>query len=595
MSNMSVDTKEVAVCEWVRTFTHAEHVQSLQDLSNGLVFGQILCEVSDHHFGQQQASADHDAITKSPVLAAKHIKTLVGLLVGYFKGDFSKSVEVDNIDSALMARNNDPIQIYRVLQLVVGAVVMCERKDEFIGKIFNLSRAAQRVLKTIVEAFMHSLKDYTPSVNSPRAQPEELNRALGVVKHLRGEREKLVKEVNNLNMLNLELHTQVEDLSNSLKNALRASKHRNTTLVKEGVEKGGGDASSGQVEMSPSRAEVEELKRQLDEKSIENNILREKLQQTVEAKEVSEKEAAQRQVRIVDMEEAVEEAQEQALKLAKAESTLLRYQQRLDEHAALKREHKGLKERLELYGALEQQLEDAQVRSERAAEQLVETQKHNKALQNEKSTFAVLLVKKEEELDEALKREAAMESSAVAKAKSEVDVDHIEDIEIEEPHATESPMLADSTALEALRQKLVEAEAELESCRETTARAQEEKDRLETFSRESMQAFKSKFTSTLKSLTEEKEMLEGALERLADRAEFDRETFRREERLLLGAVHGLGVDIMSMNVKRLVARNPAPIMTGHESTQLASTISPSSSVLAETQSRQMLALDSLIE
>ena len=193
MSNMSVDTKEVAVCEWVRTFTHAEHVQSLQDLSNGLVFGQILCEVSDHHFGQQQASADHDAITKSPVLAAKHIKTLVGLLVGYFKGDFSKSVEVDNIDSALMARNNDPIQIYRVLQLVVGAVVMCERKDEFIGKIFNLSRAAQRVLKTIVEAFMHSLKDYTPSVNSPRAQPEELNRAVGVVKHLRGEREKLVK------------------------------------------------------------------------------------------------------------------------------------------------------------------------------------------------------------------------------------------------------------------------------------------------------------------------------------------------------------------------------------------------------------------
>ena len=123
-------------------------------------------------------------------------KTLVGLVLTYFRDEFKKSVDTSDIDSALIARNKDPTQILRVLELVVGAVVMCERKDEFIGKIFDLSRAAQRVLKTIVEAFMHSLKDYTPE-NSPRTQPQELTKALGVVKHLRGERETLVKELNN--------------------------------------------------------------------------------------------------------------------------------------------------------------------------------------------------------------------------------------------------------------------------------------------------------------------------------------------------------------------------------------------------------------
>ena len=597
---MSLETKEAAVCEWVNSFLH-EHVESFADLSDGLVFGQILGIVSARHFGQLNSAVDRDAITNSPVLAAKYVKTLVGLVLTYFKDEFKKSVDTSDIDSALIARNKDPKQILRVLELVVGAVVMCERKDEFIGKIFDLSRAAQRVLKTIVEAFMHSLKDYTPE-NSPRTQPQELTKALGVVKHLRGERETLVKELNNLKVLNLELHTRVEDLNNSLKNAGGASKYRsNTAVIKGGGEEG---VTTNINKSGASKAEVDELRRELDEKSIENNILKEQLQQALEAKEASQKDASQSQGRIADMEEAVADAKGQALKLAKAESTLLKYQQRLDEFAALKREHKGLKERLEVYVALEQQLEEAQARGEAAAEQLAESQKQNKALQSEKSAFASLLVDKEEELEEALKHVETLESAAAATVTATTkeegeeveEQDDIEDVEIEGPpsspsHMTDSaPAVDDSAALEALRQKLVDAEAELEESRESSERVQEEKELLETFSRESMQAFKDKFTNTLKNLTEEKEMLEGALERLADRAEFDRETFRREERLLLSAVHGLGVDIMSMNVKRLVARNPMP-MTGDENAG----VSPQKSVLAETQSRQMLALDSLIE
>ena len=608
---MSIDLKEMALCEWVRTFPHAEHVQSFQDLTNGLVFGGILSEVSPQQFGQHHGSVDCDAVTNSPILAAKHIKTMIGLLLGYFKSDFNKSVNIDDINSTLIARNKDPNEIFKVLQLVVGAVVMCERKDEFIGKIFTLPRSAQRVLKGIVEAFMHSLEEYSPSSIPPRAQPDELSKTLGVVKHLRGEREKLAKEINDLKMRNLELHTQVEDLNNELKNVPSVSKYRTPTLVKERADEGGGDSSISSgipVNKNQCKAETEELTRMLDEKNIENNILREELQQAVEAKETAQKEAAQRQLIIADMEEEVEEARGQAIKLAKAESTLLKYQQRLDEFAALKREHNGLKERLELYGALEQQLEDARATSEAAAKQVIESQKYNKTLQNEKSEFASLLVDKEEKLDEALKRIEILENLvAAAKASEmgrgeevvrregrEVKIDNVLDVKIEDPHAIESRVQTDSATLEILRQKLVEAEAELEISREAASRARDEKERLEAFSRESMQAFKSKFTSTLKSLTEEKDMLEGALERLADRAEFDRETFRREERLLLSAVHGLGVDIMTMNIKKLVARDPTPMITGADNIRFT-TESPSRSVLAETQSRQMLALDSLIE
>ena len=170
---------------------HAEHVQSFQDLTNGLVFGGILSEVSPQQFGQHHGSVDCDAVTNSPILAAKHIKTMIGLLLGYFKSDFNKSVNIDDINSTLIARNKDPNEIYKVLQLVVGAVVMCERKDEFIGKIFYptpiCSTCSQRNCRGF-HAF--SLEEYSPSSIPPRAQPDELSKTLGVVKHLRGEREK---------------------------------------------------------------------------------------------------------------------------------------------------------------------------------------------------------------------------------------------------------------------------------------------------------------------------------------------------------------------------------------------------------------------
>ena len=69
------------------------------------------------------------------------------------------------------------------------------------------------------------------------------------------------------------------------------------------------------------------------------------------------------------------------------------------------------------------------------------------------------------------------------------------------------------------------------------------------FSRNKLESFKNKFMATLKAVQGEKEVLEASLERFASRAEFDRETSRREERLLLSAMYQIGVKIMDKNLK----------------------------------------------
>lgn len=59
----------------------------------------------------------------------------------------------------LSAKNNDHDQILHLLELVVGAAVMCEDKATFISNIFELNEESQAVLKGLVEQAMGRAED----------------------------------------------------------------------------------------------------------------------------------------------------------------------------------------------------------------------------------------------------------------------------------------------------------------------------------------------------------------------------------------------------------------------------------------------------
>ena len=589
-----------AVFIWISTFEHVpvKPEKGFCELGNGIVIEQILHQVSPDHFAN--SSLDREAIASDAVLASAHVSSILGSMLTYFEEVFKKTVDIGDISPTNIARGNEA-SILKWVQLLVGAVVMCEKKELFIKRIFNLPRSAQNVLKTLVENFMHSLKDYLPG-NSPRGSSEAL-----MIKHMRNERDQLIKEVNELKHRNLELHTKIEMASGTIKDgsAQQVNVHGEGD---EGSAKLGFEGGQGDTNVTTAlKLKVEELERAVDEKGIEHNILTEEMSTKIAelARCQQEKEQLVRQGEA--MSEEIDASKETALKLAKAESTVLKYQQKLDGFVALKREHKGQQEQLEMYQEMEGHLESAQEQMQVLKEELGAAKKESKALQGEKSAFASLLMDKQNELDEMQERcerleeeVKALKASSPASAKeaspasleeekAEEEDDEIEDVEIEPPprHLTH----ADEAELAALRSKLAQTEAELLDSHASNDRLRTEKERLETYSRESIQAFQRKFTATLQTVQEEKEMLEGALERLADRCEFDRETFRKEERLLLSALHSLGVEMMGMNVKRHLGGIPT------QSTAQAGFVgSPTTNrtILGGSQQRQVEALDSLL-
>jgi hypothetical protein len=127
----------------------------------------------------------------------------------------------------ISAKNSDPDSLLELLELVVGAAVMCERKATFIQAIFGLDHLSQTVLKGMVEHAMHRMQDYpiegegvhddrgdlestavvsgidligegVAAMDNVGDSSEELIRAREMVRHLQGERSRLLGLVSDL-------------------------------------------------------------------------------------------------------------------------------------------------------------------------------------------------------------------------------------------------------------------------------------------------------------------------------------------------------------------------------------------------------------
>jgi hypothetical protein len=51
----------------------------------------------------------------------------------------------------LKARENDFEELFNLVEIIIGAAVMCEHKAEFIPRIFSLDEDSQAVLKASIE------------------------------------------------------------------------------------------------------------------------------------------------------------------------------------------------------------------------------------------------------------------------------------------------------------------------------------------------------------------------------------------------------------------------------------------------------------
>ena len=605
---------------------------------------QCLHNISPDRFPLDSFNGMQDP--NDPSTAIAKIATLGTLIEAYFTGTLRKRLTGLPLNAKAIACEDDhTTALVSLMELIVGAAVMCENRAIYIKKVFQLSSDNQRILKTLVERCQHRCEDIMSAaeetdVDNNKLREDQL-RAQELVRHLREAREKAEQDVQTL----LDENGQLKESNTSLEAKLKSLQDEQAQAATTDRQR----AVAAETRANHLETELQDCRRELDLSVVSQETLNDKLRRAdkqldqLREAQVNLQLSAQRQA------EELEAAREKSARLIKAEALCVKYQQRLEEIPVLKQENKEQVQLLEQYSARIAELEgnsqemialnsllenykngnvelersrfealsavqmlktevarlETELESQRRAHKDVQTELL--ALRNEVEVRASvdaldIEARRTEAADpdskaslrgriQALERElsARMNTSGTQSfvdqeltlCRAEVErlreekkgredllletKKQLSNAQVELKHTMQTLQDLQTThksldiaAKEAreVNQKFVQAEGTITRLEELLKekeglvfRLETDRSKLEQFSRNTLSAFKNKFMSTLHKVQAEKEALEAALERLANRAEFDRETSRREERLLLSAMYNIGVKIMDKNLQ----------------------------------------------
>jgi len=349
---------EEALVVWVNSFESVPGgISSLSQLSDGQLVLSILSEMAPAHFdGAVFGHVPQSQVYTSPAttpggggnwaLSASNLKRLIRMIGGYYKSVLHKEVSgLDTIDAMEIAKNGNVEELLSLLELVVGVAVMCEDKAVFIQKIFSLDAVSQSVLKGVVEQVMsrctESNEDDVEFTRQNQQQQQQQQQQEEIISHLQNARQDLLQQVQQLQKAN--------DLARDTTQQLREK------LADFESEKSTRDTSEAQRDkMLASRAEqlqrdLDEAQRELDLKSVAcDNLsgdlatLKQKLHNALTQQTKLEMENHQ-------LSDELDVSRDKALKLAKAEAQIDKYQRKLEELPNLRKENKELVDKLDQY------------------------------------------------------------------------------------------------------------------------------------------------------------------------------------------------------------------------------------------------------
>jgi predicted nuclease with TOPRIM domain len=246
-------------------------------------------------------------------------------------------------------RDNDLDEMLGLVEVIVGAAVMCENRGVFISKITGMDHISQAVLKALIQRVMERVVDLGGTASDPvgdatgnaevggsMEDSEDYIRSQELVRHLQEERQRLLRLVDDLEHRNADLihdKNRAEDRLSSLQN-----EHNALISSGGGMSAGSGASSAAVIALNESlKAEIEDMRRDLDVQVVENENIRGSLKAFTQKYEALKEMHAKMEMENQQLADELDITRDKAAKLARAEATIDKYQKRIEEMMPLKK------------------------------------------------------------------------------------------------------------------------------------------------------------------------------------------------------------------------------------------------------------------
>uniref|UniRef100_A0A8C8ZBK3 Hook microtubule tethering protein 2 n=1 Tax=Prolemur simus TaxID=1328070 RepID=A0A8C8ZBK3_PROSS len=373
----------------LQTFHVSPPCASPQDLSSGLAIAYVLNQIDPSWFNEAWLQGISDDPGSNWKLKVNNLKKILRSLVEYSQDVLAHPVSEQHLpDVNLIGEFSDPAELGKLLQLVLGCAISCEKKQEHIQRIMTLEESVQHV---VMEAIQELMTKDTPDSLSPETYGNFDNQSRRYY-FLSEEAE----EGDELRQRCLDLERQLVLLSEE-----KQSLAQENAMLREqvGRPEGEGATSLTAKKLLLLQSQLEQL--QEENFRLESGREDERLRCAELEREVAELQQRNQALTSLAQEaqalkDEMDELRQSSERAGQLEATLTSCQRRLGELRELRRQVRQLEERNANHAERTRQLEDelrragslrAQLEAQRRQVQELQGQRQDEAMKAEKWLF----------------------------------------------------------------------------------------------------------------------------------------------------------------------------------------------------------------
>uniref|UniRef100_A0A8C5CSZ8 Hook microtubule-tethering protein 1 n=1 Tax=Gadus morhua TaxID=8049 RepID=A0A8C5CSZ8_GADMO len=200
-----MDDNKAVLCEslliWLQTFNTPSSCSTLTELTNGEAMSQALHHIDSVWFSKSWLGRIKPDVGDNWRLKMNNLKKILQMMVDYYNEVLGEQMSDFPLpDVALVAEHTDPLNTGRLLQLILGCAVKCDRKQEYIQIIMTLEESVQHVVMTAIQELMSRETVCYSGSEQPGDLEQQLKKTREDFASLSAEKEELAQRCQELDV-----------------------------------------------------------------------------------------------------------------------------------------------------------------------------------------------------------------------------------------------------------------------------------------------------------------------------------------------------------------------------------------------------------
>lgn len=200
-----MELNKTVLCEslvvWLQTFNTTAPCKTVNDLTTGAAMAQALHQIDPSWFSENWLARIKEDVGDNMRLKVNNLKKILQIIVDYYNEVLNQQISGFTLpDLVRVAEHSDPVELGRLLQLILGCAVKCDRKQEYIQIIMTLEESVQHVVMTAIQELMS--KESKPHFGTEPVGDvdQQLKKALENLSGVMAEKEELAQRCQELDI-----------------------------------------------------------------------------------------------------------------------------------------------------------------------------------------------------------------------------------------------------------------------------------------------------------------------------------------------------------------------------------------------------------